>query len=127
MRDDQRARYARHVMLPDFGSAGQQTLLAGAARIVWERDNCEAHVIAASYLAASGVGTLVLPAATPAQRAEVAARGADSVVTVDGGGRDVVVHGRPAWWPGAVGDHAALAHWCGACAAVTWIAETVPP
>ena len=59
LRDDQIRRYARHVLLPDVGGRGQERLLA--ARVVVELGpDRAAEVAALAYLAAAGVGTLVL-------------------------------------------------------------------
>jgi adenylyltransferase/sulfurtransferase len=57
LRDDQIRRYSRHVLLPDVGGVGQARWLAGA--VVIERLD-EAGQVAALYLAAAGVGTLVV-------------------------------------------------------------------
>ena len=66
-------RYARHVLLPDVGGVGQRRLLAVAARVDLDGD-LAAAVAAATYLAAAGVGTLVLggDAARPVTAADVA-------------------------------------------------------
>jgi molybdopterin/thiamine biosynthesis adenylyltransferase len=52
-------RYARHVLLPDVGGVGQARLLAAAVRVELDADFAGA-VAAATYLAAAGVGTIVL-------------------------------------------------------------------
>ncbi len=66
-------RYARHVLLPDVGGVGQRRLLAAAARVDLDGD-LAAAVAAATYLAAAGVGTIVLggDAARPVTAADVA-------------------------------------------------------
>lgn len=51
----QQERYARHLLLDDFGGAGQERLLAAAVRV---QGSSDAARWAALYLAASGVGTL---------------------------------------------------------------------
>lgn len=59
LRDDQVRRYARHVLLPDVGGRGQERLLA--AQVVVELGpGRAAEVAAAAYLAAAGVGRLIL-------------------------------------------------------------------
>jgi adenylyltransferase/sulfurtransferase len=50
-------RYARHVLLPDVGGTGQARLLAGAARLERVTGAGEAALL---YLAAAGVGTIVV-------------------------------------------------------------------
>jgi hypothetical protein len=124
MRDDQVQRYARHLALPDIGGLGQTALLVAKARIRLREPEPGAELIAASYLAAGGVGTLVVTDATEAQRTAVAARGPDTRVEATGDGRDVELAPRPAWWPNAAGDDFALALWRGAIAATRWMAET---
>ncbi|MBI4509274.1 MAG: ThiF family adenylyltransferase [Deltaproteobacteria bacterium] len=57
LRPDQIRRYARHVLLPDVGGVGQKRLLTTSVRI----DRAEgAGSVAILYLAAAGVGTLVV-------------------------------------------------------------------
>src|SRR5205823_7338417 len=80
MRDDQVRRYARHVMLPDVGGLGQTALMVATARVPLRESEPLAELVAATYLAAGGVGTVVVPSSTEAQRAEIAARGPDSHV-----------------------------------------------
>jgi hypothetical protein len=82
-----------------------------------------AELVAGLYLAAGGVGTIVVPNATEAQRAELAAHGPDTKIVPEGGGREVVLAQRPAWWPAAQGDAVALAFWRGSIAAATWMAD----
>ena len=57
MNDDQRLRYSRHVLLPGFGEAGQRRLLASQVLILGLGGLGSP---AAMYLAAAGVGRLVL-------------------------------------------------------------------
>jgi hypothetical protein len=95
MHDEDRRRYARHIMLPDVGEAGQAALMAATAQL---RAHEPAALVAGEYLAAGGVGT-----------------------TVDGDGREVVVPATPAWWPSVDGDATALAFWRGGVAAINWM------
>jgi len=124
MRDDQVRRYARHLQLPEVGGLGQTALLVATARLPLREVEPAAELIAGAYLVAGGLGTLVVPDATDAQRAELAARGPDTRVVAAGTGREVVLAPRPPWWPGADGDAVALAFWRGAVAATRWMAET---
>jgi len=123
MRDDQVQRYARHLSLPDVGGLGQTALLVSSARLQLRESEPLAELIAASYLAAGGVGTLVLPGAGGAQREELAARGPDTRIVDSGEGREVALAPRPAWWPGGAGDDVALAFWRGALAATRWMCD----
>jgi len=125
MRDDQVRRYARHIMLPDVGGLGQTALLVAAARVPLRESAPVAELVAATYLAAGGVGTVVIPSSTEAQRANVAAHGPDSRVAVAGDGRDVALAPRPAWWPSAEDDTVALAYWRGAIAALRWMTDAI--
>jgi len=125
MRDEQVRRYARHIMLPDVGGLGQTALMASSARVPLRESEPLAELTACEYLAAGGVGTVVMPSSTDVQRAEVAARGADTKVVADGAGRELVLAPRPAWWPSADGDAVALAFWRGSIASVQWMTDTV--
>ncbi|HTR51764.1 MAG TPA: hypothetical protein VMJ10_13705 [Kofleriaceae bacterium] len=125
MRDEQVRRYARHLSLPDVGGLGQTALLVAAARVELRESEPRAELIAATYLAAGGVGTIALANANDAQRADVAAHAADSNVVASSAGRAIALAARPAWWPAADGDAEALAFWRGALAAARWMAETV--
>ena len=107
-------RYARHHSLVDFDQAAVQR---AAARLTLLEP---ATLIAGAYLAAAGVGTLVVPGATDAQRDDLATHGPDTRVVTDGAGRDVVLAPAPTWWPGD--DDLALAYWRGASAATRWLA-----
>lgn len=131
MRDEQVRRYARHVLLPDVGGLGQTALLVASARLELRERDPEAELIAATYLAAGGVGTVIIRGASADQLGQVAARGADSRVATtpfpEPDGRapssDVPLQPRPAWWPAAAGDAIALAFWRGSLAATRWMAE----
>lgn len=122
MRDEQVQRYARHIMLPDVGGLGQTAVMVASARLSLRESEPIAEMIAGAYLAAGGVGTLIVPNSNEAQRAELAARGPDTKVVSDGDGREVALAPKPAWWPSAEGDGVALAYWRGAIAATTWLA-----
>jgi hypothetical protein len=124
MRDDQVRRYARHLALPEIGGLGQTALLVAAARVPLPESDPIAELIAATFLAAGGVGTLVVPNASERQRSDLAAHGADTRVIENGAGRDVTLSRPPAWWPGAAHDTMALAFWRGGVAATRWMAET---
>ncbi len=131
MRDEQVQRYARHILLPDVGGLGQTALLVASARLELREREPDAELIAAAYLAAGGVGTVVVRGAGDAQLAEIAAHGPDSLVVtepiLEDDGRDVsrevALQPRPAWWPSAEGDATALAFWRGGLAAARWMAE----
>jgi hypothetical protein len=130
MRDDQVRRYARHILLPDVGGLGQTALLVAAARLEVPEDDPDAALIAASYLAAGGVGTVVLRGATDAQTAALAVHGPDTRLVAAGTGgapeevltREVVVPPEPAWWPAVERGSKALAFWRGGLAATRWMA-----
>jgi len=142
MRDEQVRRYARHILLPDVGGLGQTALMVAGARVAVDGEP-SAALIAASYLAAGGVGALVVRGATDAQLAGLAAHGPDSrivssdtgVATNDGAGTDrtlalahakeVQIDATPAWWPIATNDATALAYWRGGIAATRWMAAIV--
>jgi hypothetical protein len=55
--DAQQERYARHLLLDELGGDGQERLLESSVRV---RGSGRVARWAARYLAASGVGTLVL-------------------------------------------------------------------
>lgn len=57
MRDDQVRRYARHVLLPEVGGKGQARLLGSCVAL---SSATGANAVAIVYLAAAGVGTLVV-------------------------------------------------------------------
>lgn len=124
MRDEQVRRYARHILLPDVGGLGQTALMVSTAKIELREPEPDAELIAALYLAAGGVGHIVIRGATTAQLANIAVHGGDSTLETDGQGRAVKLSPRPAWWPSTGdGDAAALAFWRGGLAALQWMAE----
>ncbi|HUQ05743.1 MAG TPA: ThiF family adenylyltransferase, partial [Kofleriaceae bacterium] len=57
---DQVRRYSRHVLLPDIGGTGQSRLLA--SRVVVDGSGAAGRV-AAMYLVAAGVGTVIVDGA----------------------------------------------------------------
>jgi hypothetical protein len=128
MRDEQVRRYARHIMLPDVGGLGQTALMVSTVRLPLRESEPLAELTAGAYLAAGGVGTLIVPNATDAQRDEIASHGPDTkVLTQDpdprGRTQELSLSPRPAWWPSAEGDAIALAFWRGSIAAVEWMSE----
>ena len=136
MRDEQMQRYARHIQLPEFGGLGQTAIMVSTAKLALREPDPRAELIAAAFLAAAGVGTLVVTSSTTAQRAEVAAHASDTRVIAESDGassrepvtarsaeREVVLSPRPDWWPGGAGDDVALAYWRGGLAATHWLVE----
>jgi hypothetical protein len=126
VRDEQVRRYARHILLPDVGGLGQTALMVATAKIELRESEPLAELIAAHYLAAGGVGTVVLRGATAAQQASIAAHGSDTRLVTEGHGREIRMQPRPAWWPAAPvhgGDATALAFWRGGLAALRWMAD----
>lgn len=79
----QRQRYARHVLLPEVGVAGQVRLLDACARVLGEGVAAQE---AALYLAAAGVGRLVLDPRLSALVERIAAMNPDVHVAFDGPG-----------------------------------------
>lgn len=125
MRDDQVHRYSRHIKLLDVGGLGQTAVMVSAAKLVLRESEPRAELIAGQFLAAGGVGTVVVSGSNEGQRALVATHGPDTKVVEQGDGREVALAPKPAWWPAAPGDDVALAYWRGAIAATTWLAETI--
>lgn len=123
MRDEQVRRYARHILLPDVGGLGQTALMVATARLAMRESEPRAELIAGSYLAAGGVGRIVLTGASSAQSAVIANHGPDTSIERTGEGREVQLAPMPAWWPRAEGDDMALAFWRGGVAAARWMAD----
>ena len=123
MRDEQVRRYARHILLPDVGGLGQTALMVSTARLELRESEPAAELIAATYLAAGGVGSIVLSGANEAQLAGIENHGPDMRLLTDGPGREIQLAPKPAWWPSADGDKEALAGWRGSLAAVRWMAD----
>jgi adenylyltransferase/sulfurtransferase len=63
-------RYSRHILLPDVGGTGQARLLAATVSIDLSIDT-PAAIAAATYLAAAGLGTLVLSGDRPVTPADL--------------------------------------------------------
>ena len=138
MRDEQVRRYARHVLVPDIGGLGQTALLVATARLELHEDDADAEMLAAMFLAAGGVGKLVIRAATDRQIEQIAERGADTAINASAPvsplaletqvappreGIEVVLPPKPAWWPTTDGDDLALSYWRGSIAATRWMAS----
>jgi len=133
VRDEQVRRYARHILLPDLGGLGQTALLVSTARIqIKQADDVDAMLVAAKYLAAGGVGTVVIDGATDAQLAGLAAYGPDCKLVTAAtyaaeldvpAGKPLRLEPLPAWWPAADGDATARAFWRGATATTSWMAD----
>lgn len=81
--ETQQERYARHLLLDGLGGDGQERLLASCVRV---RGTGTAARWAARYLAASGVGALVLD--DPAAAAECAELSPDTRIAEPGAGRE---------------------------------------
>lgn len=133
MRDDQAQRYARHIQLPDIGGLGQTAIMVAHAKLALREPDPRAELVAAEFLAAAGVGTLVITNATPAQRAAVAAHAPDTRVIAESEGaqhvtarsieREVELAPRPSWWPASAGDDVALAYFRGGIAATRFLID----
>jgi len=131
VRDEHVRRYARHILLPDVGGLGQTALMMSTATVELPAEDPHeprAELIAATYLAAGGVGTIVLRGATEPQRADIAEHAGDGRLVTEGAGRELSLPPRPAWWPQAAlddddGDATALAFWRGGLAALRWMAD----
>lgn len=125
MRDDQVRRYSRHIMLPDIGGLGQTALMVSSAKLVLRESEPTAELVAGCYLAAGGIGHLVVPQSTDEQRAQLATRGPDTRVAANGDGLEVALQPRPTWWPSSEGDSVALAYWRGSVAAIAFMTDVV--
>ncbi|MGM0578510.1 MAG: hypothetical protein ACQEXJ_22490 [Myxococcota bacterium] len=80
--DDQAGRYARHILLEEVGAGGQERLLASSVAIPGDGPAAEE---AAIYLAAGGVGRLVLsPTLAERLRGLLAGLNPDTRVATDG-------------------------------------------
>jgi hypothetical protein len=134
LRDDQAQRYARHIQLPDIGGLGQTAIMVAHAKLALREPDPRAELVAAQFLAAAGVGTLVITNASPAQRAGVAAHAPDTRVIAESEGareqqtartieREVELAPRPDWWPSSAGDEVALAYFRGGIAATRFLIE----
>jgi hypothetical protein len=118
LREDQIRRYARHVLLPDFGGVGQERLLASTVTLD-PRD--PAAVVAFEYLVAAGVGTIALAVAAPALVARAAALNPDVEVVVGARGTPLEVA------PSSEGDGALIGGGAAACALLHRLATHSPP
>ena len=126
MRDEQVRRYARHVLLPDVGGLGQTALLVATVRV---DANDAAGAVAATYLAAGGIGTLVIDDAPEPQRETLAAINPDCHVVREAAPETrvatVSLPTTPHWWPRCPGDEVAAAFWRGGAAATQTMARIV--
>src|SRR5438094_197639 len=78
VRDEQVRRYERQIMLPDVGGLGQTAVMVASARLTLRESEPLAELLAGTFLAAAGVGSLVVPSASDSQRADLAAHGPDT-------------------------------------------------
>lgn len=136
MRDDQAQRYARHIQLAEIGGLGQTAIMVSTAKLALREPDPRAELIAAQFLAAAGVGTLLVTHSTAAQRADVATHAPDTRVigepdaamakqriSVRTAEYEVVLVPRPSWWPSSAGDEVALAYWRGGLAATAFLVD----
>ncbi|MEO6775548.1 MAG: hypothetical protein ABI467_21485 [Kofleriaceae bacterium] len=134
LRDDQAQRYARHLQLPGIGGLGQTAIMVAHAKLALREPDPRAELVAAQFLAAAGVGTLVITNATSVQRADVAAHAPDTRVISESEGahegvqarakeREVSLAPRPEWWPSSGGDDLALAYFRGGLAAIRFLID----
>lgn len=124
MRDDQVQRYARHILVPDIGGLGQTALLVATARMELRESEPDAELIAATFLAAGGVGKLAIRGIIDPHIERLSNLGPDTTVTAEDtpDGTEVILQPKPAWWPSAPNDALALAYWRGSIAATRWMA-----
>lgn len=123
MRDDQVRRYARHILLPDVGGLGQTALLVATAQV----DVADpAGLLAASYLAAGGTGTVIADHAGEAELVTLRAFNPDIQILAEAPAAAhpsrVELPSPPPWWLAVAGDDTALAFWRGGIAATRWMA-----
>lgn len=124
MRDEQVRRYARHILLPDVGGLGQTALLVATAQVdVSQR----AGLIAASYLAAGGTGTVIAQHAGESELTTLGAFNPDTKLLREPPAEPprlvpVAIPDAPPWWIATAGDETALAFWRGSIAAIRWMA-----
>jgi len=138
MKDDQVRRYARHILLHEVGGLGQTALLQATARLELRESTPDAELIAARYLAAGGVGTLVIAGGNETQAEAITSAGPDSKVRIEPATSSpaessavralqantvVALAATPSWWPRTPGDDLALAYWRGAIAATRWMSN----
>jgi hypothetical protein len=136
VRDDQAQRYARHIQLAEIGGLGQTAIMVSTAKLALREPDPRAELIAAQFLAAAGVGTLIVTHSTSAQRADVAIHALDTrviaepdaerskqPVTLRTAEYEVVLVPRPSWWPSSAGDEVALAYWRGGLAASAFLVD----
>jgi hypothetical protein len=84
LREDQIERYARHILLPDVGGVGQKRLLAAAVVVELGPDPA-AESAALAYLAAAGVGRLLLAGDADGAITEAEARAGILLAASDAG------------------------------------------
>jgi hypothetical protein len=124
VRDEQVRRYARHILLPDVGGLGQTALLVATAKV---DVGDPAGLIAASYLAAGGTGTVIAEHAGEPELVTLNTFNPDAriLAATPEGARPSTVElpGPPVWWLSSDGDDTALAYWRGGIAATRWMAD----
>lgn len=124
LREDQVQRYARQILLREVGGRGQLRLLAARVRVHGEGRAAEE---AATYLAAAGVGALVLDAALAARIGpRLAALNADAALMRPGDAEpshECTPSPPDDRLAGAMAAHAVLADASGAIPGFTWRPE----
>jgi proteasome lid subunit RPN8/RPN11 len=136
--DPHTTRFARHVSVAGFGTRGQAAIGGGGARVAFhdaataaDRDGL---VVAATFLAAGGIGALDVVGGTDPEHAALAGHGtalsgaAPSDTAPSGSALfgpasypAIALPAPPPWWPAAPGDATALACYRGAVAATRWM------